>query len=583
MPRRPPEVPGPLRGVRSAWMSLDGLRGALPPPARSRMAGMRLCVYANPLQDAVKSNPRASHRRMDTDVLVVGAGPTGLMLANQLARRGVRPLIIDRHPGPSVQTRALGVQARTLEIYAHLGIVERALDLGKRATGANIWVQGRRAARIPLGDIGRDLSPYPFLLILGQDDNERLLGDALRIQGGAVQWNTELVGLTHEANQVRATLMQPDGTTAEVRAAWVAGCDGAHSAVRDLSGIAFEGAPYEHVFFVADTQVTGSMVPDELNVYLWREGFHLFFPMRGTDHWRIVGILPSDLRGRDDLTFEDVIPSVRQKAGTQLSFRACSWYSTYRIHHRRAARFRNGRAFLLGDAAHIHSPVGAQGMNTGLQDAYNLAWKLALVVSGRAGAALLDSYEDERVPVAQRLLSTTDRAFSLVVSDSVLARLFRTRVLAKIMALAMRVESVQKLAFRTISQIGISYRGSRLSETLPGIPEGAPRAGDRFPWLRLKFQPNGSPEDLFGRLDDTRFNLIVIGQVTPPGGIPELGDLVHIIEVPHDPANDRELVHAHIPRVSFYLLRPDGHVGLAGVQLDAAAASRYVAERLRFG
>ena len=190
VPRRPPEVPGPLRGVRSAWMSLDGLRGALPPPARSRMAGMRLCVYANPLQDAVKSNPRASHRRMDTDVLVVGAGPTGLMLANQLARRGVRPLIIDRHPGPSVQTRALGVQARTLEIYAHLGIVERALDLGKRATGANIWVQGRRAARIPLGDIGRDLSPYPFLLILGQDDNERLLSDALRIQRGAVQWNT---------------------------------------------------------------------------------------------------------------------------------------------------------------------------------------------------------------------------------------------------------------------------------------------------------------------------------------------------------------------------------------------------------
>ena len=520
---------------------------------------------------------------MDTDVLVVGAGPTGLMLANQLARRGVRPLIIDRHPGPSVQTRALGVQARTLEIYAHLGIVERALDLGQRATGANIWVQGRRAARIPLGDIGRDLSPSPFLLILGQDDNERLLGDALRIQGRAVQWNTELVGLTQEANQVRATLMQPDGTTAEVSAAWVAGCDGAHSAVRELSGIAFEGAPYEHVFFVADTRVTGSMVPDELNVYLWREGFHLFFPMRGTDHWRIVGILPPDLRGRDDLTFEDVIPSVRQKAGTQLSFEACSWYSTYRIHHRRAARFRNGRAFLLGDAAHIHSPVGAQGMNTGLQDAYNLAWKLALVVSGRAGAALLDSYEDERIPVAKRLLSTTDRAFSLVVSDSVLARLFRTRVLAKILALAMRVESVQKLAFRTIAQIGISYRSSRLSETQPGIPEGAPRAGDRFPWLRLKFQPNGSPQDLFGKLDDTRFNLIVIGQVAPPGGIPELRELVHIIEVPSDPANDRELARAHIPRVSFYLLRPDGHVGLAGVELDAAAASRYISERLRFG
>ena len=160
------------------------------------------------------------------------------------------------------------------------------------------------------------------------------------------------------------------------------------------------------------------MVPDEINVYLWREGFHLFFPMRGTDHWRVVGSCRRSCASRDDLTFEEVVPSVRQEAGSGLSFQRCTWFSTYRIHHRRAARFRDRRCFLLGDAAHIHSPVGAQGMNTGLQDAYNLAWKLALVVSGRAEAALLDSYEDERIPVARRLLSTTDRAFSLVVSDN---------------------------------------------------------------------------------------------------------------------------------------------------------------------
>jgi len=520
---------------------------------------------------------------MDTDVLVVGAGPTGLMLANQLGRRGVRALIIDRHAGPSVQTRALGVQARTLEIYAHLGIVERALELGKRATGANMWVQGRRAARIPFGDIGRGLSPYPFLLILGQDDNERLLGEALQEQSMAVQWNTELVGLAQESHQVKAKLKRPDGAIGEIAAAWVAGCDGAHSAVRELSGIAFEGAPYEHVFFVADTQMTGPMVPDEVNIYLWREGFHLFFPMRGTDHWRLVGIVPADMRGRDDLTFEDVIPAMRQQTGTELSFKACSWFSTYRIHHRRAARFRDGRCFVLGDAAHVHSPVGAQGMNTGLQDAYNLAWKLALVVSGGAGTALLDSYADERVPVAQRLLSSTDRAFSLVVSDSWLAGLFRTRILAKIAAFAMSLDRIRRFAFRTISQIGISYRDSPLSETLAGLPDNAPRAGDRFPWLQLKFEPNGPTEDLFGRLDDTRFNLIVIGQASPPGGVAELGELLRIHEVPNDSANDRELARARIPRPSFFLLRPDGHVGLAGTRLDAAAATRYVCERLHIG
>lgn len=517
---------------------------------------------------------------MDTDVLIVGAGPTGLMLANQLGRRGVRAVILDRHAGPSLQTRALGVQARTLEIYSHLGIVERALELGKRAAGADMWAQGRRSARVPLGDIGRDLSPYPFLLILGQDDNERLLGEALRQWGMAVQWNTELVGLAQEADRVLAKLKQPDGTVREVTAAWVAGCDGARSAVRELCGIAFQGAPYEHVFFVADTQMTGPMVPDELNVYLWREGFHLFFPMRGTDHWRVVGIVPPALRGNDELTLDDVIPSIRKEAGSGLSVQGCSWFSTYLIHHRRAERFRDHRCFLLGDAAHIHSPVGAQGMNTGLQDAYNLAWKLALVVSGSADAALLDSYEAERIPVAQRLLKTTDQGFSFIVSDSKLVGFLRTRILPRALALAMRFVRMQRLAFRTISQIGIRYRNSLLSETLPGLPDDAPRAGDRFPWLQLKLSADGSNEDFFGKLDDKRFTLILIGQPAPPGGMPGLGDLLCTYVFSSDPANERELARARIPRPAFYLLRPDGHVGLAGTRLEVAAATRYLSERL---
>ena len=514
------------------------------------------------------------------DVLIVGAGPTGLMLANQLARRGVRALIIDRRPGPTVQTRALGVQARTLEIYAHLGIVEQALELGTRATGANMWASGRKAARVPLGDIGRDLSPYPFLLILGQDDNERLLGEALHKWGMEVQWSTELVALEQTSEHVSATLKLLDGSTREINARWVAGCDGVHSAVRALSEIAFPGAPYEHVFFVADTSLTGPMVPGELNIFLFRDGFHLFFPMRGVNHWRIVGIVPRHLRARDDLDFASVFPSIRDQVAGTLSFQECHWFSIYRIHHRRAERFRDRRCFLLGDAAHVHSPVGAQGMNTGLQDSYNLGWKLALVVSRRAGEPLLDSYESERVPVAERLLKTTDQAFSLIVSDKWLAGIFRTRVLAKILAFAMTVDRIRKLAFLTISQIGIRYRRSPLSETLAGVTDDAPRAGDRFPWLRLKLLPRGSVEDLFAKLDDTRFNLIVIGQPSLPEGLFDCSDFVLTHQVPDDPVNDKELTRAHIPKPSFYLLRPDGHIGLAGIRLKAAALTHYLAERL---
>lgn len=359
-----------------------------------------------------------------------------------------------------------------------------------------------------------------------------------------------------------------------IEARWVAGCDGARSAVRSLNSIDFPGAPYEHVFFVADTRATGPMMPGELNVYLWRSGFHLFFPMRGSDHWRVVGIVPRGLREREDLDFDAIAPSIHDEVSAGITFHDCRWFSTYRIHHRHAARFRERRCFLLGDAAHIHSPVGAQGMNTGLRDAYNLAWKLALVVQGRAGAALLDSYEAERMPVAERLLETTDRAFSLIVSDRWLGGIFRSRVLARMVALAMRFDAIRMLAFRTISQIGIRYPDSPLSETSSGLPRGAPRGGDRFPWLKLHFAPGAPLEDLFRKLDDTRFTLILFGQAGPPALPSELDGRGVTIEVPEDPRNDAACMRAHIPKPSFWLLRPDGHVALAGTRLEARMLSR---------
>jgi FAD binding domain len=348
------------------------------------------------------------------------------------------------------------------------------------------------------------------------------------------------------------------------------GCDGSRSSVRELSGIAFPGAPYEHAFFVADTEATGPMVADELNVFLWRSGFHLYFPMKGTNRWRVIGILPKNLVGKDDVAFEDLIPALLHVGGAGLSFSSCHWFSTYRIHHRCTERFRDRRCFLAGDAAHIHSPMGGQGMNTGLQDAYNLAWKLALVLSNRADQALLDSYEAERRPFAQQLLATTDRAFRVVVSENWFAGMLRTHVLPRLAAVAMRRRWVQKAAFRTLSQIGIRYRESALSENLGSMAENAPHAGDRFPWLRLKFHPQGPREDLFEKIDDTRFNLLVIGQPAPSAASLGLGDQLQVHAIPSEMENDAALAAASIARPSYYLLRPDGHIGLAGTSFREA-------------
>src|SRR5687768_14957543 len=200
---------------------------------------------------------RSNH--METDVLVVGAGPTGLMLANELVRRGIRVVIIDRHSGPAQETRAMAVHARTLEIYQKLGVAKHAIELGRVGTGANLWAEGRWTARVPIGDIGKKVSPFPYVLMLGQDDNERILGERLAEQGAAVSWKTELVALEQRNNHVDARVRLPDGTERPIKAAYVAGCDGARSTVRERCGIGFPGVAYDHVFFVADTIATGAM------------------------------------------------------------------------------------------------------------------------------------------------------------------------------------------------------------------------------------------------------------------------------------------------------------------------------------
>ncbi|MCA1595822.1 MAG: FAD-dependent oxidoreductase, partial [Chloroflexi bacterium] len=291
-------------------------------------------------------------------VLIVGAGPTGLVLALWLTRLGVKVRIIDRSPEPGTTSRALGVHARTLELYRQVGLADAVVESGVKTAAVNLWVKGVRAARLPFRDIGKGLSPFPYMLIYPQDAHERLLIERLEALGVKVERPLELVHFDQQSNQVRATLRRPDGSDEVCTAAYLAGCDGARSFVRESSGIGFPGGTYTRAFYVADVEADGLPTTDELHVDLDNVELLAVFPLKGAGRVRLVGTYRDEAdHDRAAATFADV--SDRALKQLDLTVSKVNWFSTYRVHHRVAGRFRDRRAFLLGDAAHIHSPVGA--------------------------------------------------------------------------------------------------------------------------------------------------------------------------------------------------------------------------------
>ena len=323
-------------------------------------------------------------------VLIAGAGPTGLVLALWLTRLGVGVRLVDKAAEPGTTSRALAVQTRTLELYQPLGLAAAVIERGVRVVAVNFWVGARRVARAVFGDGGVGLSPFPYAVIFPQDEHERLLIDRLRDAGVTVERPVALVGVEDHGDGVRARLRRADGSDELFDAACVAGCDGASSTLREALAIGFPGGTYEHLFYVADVEARAPANDGQLHGTLDEAEFLLAFPLKGERRVRLIGIVRDEAATRGHgLTWDDVGKDVIARMG--IAVERVNWFSTYHVHHRVADRFRKGRAFLLGDAAHIHSPVGGQGMNTGIGDAVNLAWKLADVLHGRAPASLLDS------------------------------------------------------------------------------------------------------------------------------------------------------------------------------------------------
>jgi 2-polyprenyl-6-methoxyphenol hydroxylase-like FAD-dependent oxidoreductase len=501
----------------------------------------------------------------DPVVLIAGAGPTGLVLALWLTKLGVRVRLIDKTAEPGTTSRALAVQARTLEFYRQIGFADAAVGGGVKIANINLWVRGRRAARVPLTRIGEGVTPYPFALVFPQDAHERVLIERLAALGVRVERQTELLRFTQHDAGVTATLRQRDGSEEVFGASYLAGCDGASSTVRGQLRVEFPGGTYTGLFYVADIEATGQSVDNDLHVDLEDADFVLLFPLKRKGHVRLVGSV-RDLPERDNgkLEFDDVKGKAIEHL--RLSIGKVNWFSTYRVHHRVAKRFRDRRVFLLGDAAHIHSPVGGQGMNTGIGDAVNLAWKLAAVLKDSTPDALLDTYEPERIPFAQRLVATTDRGFTFVTRRGGFASVVRTRIVPLVVPWFSGLGAVRRLLFRTVSQTQVNYRDSSLSAGTAGKVHG----GDRLPWVEL-----GPGEDNFAPLTSLKWQVHVYGEVQPGvnEACGELGLPLHAFS--WRPG----MRSAGLEAAALYLVRPDGYVALADPRADPETLRQYFADR----
>lgn len=503
-------------------------------------------------------------------VLIVGAGPTGLNLALSLARRGVPFRLISDSAGPGEHSRAMVVQARTLEFYDQFGFADEVIRQGVPADKAHLREGGdngpaRELVSVSFRELGEGLSPFPFPLAYPQDDHERFLIGKLIEAGGNVEWNSRLTGFTQSPDRLRATILRAGGAE-ETEVEYICGCDGAHSCVRETLGIGFPGGTYDQLFYVADVKIAGGFQRD-LYINLGEHVLTLMFPVRSSGMQRLIGLVPPELSGRENLKFEEI--RAQQERLLDVRVTEVNWFSTYRVHHRVAERFRVGRAFLLGDAGHIHSPAGGQGMNTGIGDGINLGWKLAQVLDGCGGPVLLDSYELERIGFARTLVSTTDRAFTPMVAEGIKGEFTRKVLAPFFMTVATRFLLSRRAMFRVVSQTRIHYAESPLSEGKAGEVEG----GDRLPWAPM------AGTDNFGPLRSLDWQAHVYGNIDEAFATACRRISLPIHAFPWSVAAKA----AGLKRDGAYLIRPDGYVALASAEQNVPKFEAFVGRlRLRF-
>jgi 2-polyprenyl-6-methoxyphenol hydroxylase-like FAD-dependent oxidoreductase len=483
----------------------------------------------------------------DCQVLVVGAGPTGLTLAAQLLARGIHARVIDKGEGPATQSRALGIQARTLEVLDTMGLADAFIDHGHPVRRLR-WYAGQRNL-LDL-DLARNGSRYGFTLHLPQSQTETLLRARVQELGGIIEHGAELVRLAERGDAVDVTLRDAAGREIQVSAGYVVGCDGAHSRVRREIGFPFEGQPYPQDWLLADVTLDGAGSDDAVHAFFRPNGLPLVCIPMGGQRWRLVMANAGD-RGGQPPTFAEIQELVTERSPRPIQISDPEWLASFRCHLRSASSYRRGRVLLAGDAAHIHSPAGGQGMNTGMMDAHNLAWKLALVTDGHASDTLLDTYGQERLPVASSVLELTDKIVGLLTMRSRAKRAVRDTVIP----VASRIPMVQRQGARKLSQLSVAYPSSPLVRS-DDYGRG-PKPGHWFPDLEVRGEHG--PARLHHLLGSGRHMLIVSGadvrSALEAAGVGRYAKLVDVV------GGDL--------RSGFALVRPDGILAARGSARDA--------------
>jgi 4,5-epoxidase len=508
----------------------------------------------------------------ETDVLIAGAGPTGLALACGLLANGVAARVVDKAGEPAGTSRALGLQPRGIEVVERLGALDGLPERALQVEQIVVHINGKKAASVAVGQ-RTALVTRPGLVI-SQAEVEGALRRRVTELGGQVVWGREVVAAEQDPHGVTVSLADGD----QRRVSWLVGCDGAHSRVRELAGVRFPGVPFAERFLLVD--VHADLALSRHAIYSWLDADSVFgaFPLPGQDVWRLMAPTADSGTEADRMTDEAVLAEVTRQLGERTGcdpslLRDPEWVTSFKVHRRLADTYRNGRILLAGDAAHVFSPFGGQGMNTGIGDAENLAWKLAMVVHGTAELGLLDSYEAERRPAAANLVKTTGAASKLILGNHVVARLLRDRVIVPLM----NKPSLQRRAWEKLSQLKVTYRKGPLGR--PGrktFPGQGPWPGDRVPDIQCVRADGGRQTTLHAELGNT-------WALVTPSRSPMVSDQYAAV-VAKRLGNDSitTLIANHDSDTDIMLVRPDAHLGWRG-RADPAALDRWLTAMTEHG